>query len=180
MGVPLGPAKGVMDTAAEMIKFCAPFWLRSVCKKVRKLALSFADMVLQPIPCLLGYSQLQNRSTNSDFEPLKQTINALKLNTVKVVRRNNVHNRLSESRPICIGGHCSRKVLRARPTSNGQDSVYVLKRCELRRGGIYRKANIRMGGLYELRQQLLVRSLEADNTRIWGCGSEKQLIRCFR
>ena len=87
MGVPLGPAKGVMDTAAEMIKFCAPFWLRSVCKKVRKLALSFVDMVLQPIPCLLGYSQLQNRWIDSNFEPLKQIrINALKLDTVKVVR----------------------------------------------------------------------------------------------
>ena len=87
MGVPLGPAKGVMDTAAEMIKSCAPFWLRSVCKKVRKLALSFVDMVLQPIPCLLGYSQLQDGWDFSDFEPRKQIrTNALKFNTVKAVR----------------------------------------------------------------------------------------------
>ena len=60
MGLPSGPTNGTMDTAAEIIKSCAPVCLRSVCKKERKLALSFADIRLQPIPCLLGYSQLQS------------------------------------------------------------------------------------------------------------------------
>ena len=87
MGLPSEPTNGLTDTAAEMIMSLAPSWLRSVCKKVRKLALSSADMRLQPIPCLLGYSQLQNRQIKSDFETLKQIkINALKFNPVQTVR----------------------------------------------------------------------------------------------
>jgi hypothetical protein len=58
MGVPSEPTKGVVDTAAEMVRFCAPLWARSVFKKERKFALSFGDTRLQPIPFLVGYSQL--------------------------------------------------------------------------------------------------------------------------
>jgi len=83
MGLPSGPTKGVMDTAAEMIKSFAPSWLRSICKKERKLVLSSADRRLQPIPCLLGNSQLQTRWIKSDFETSKQIkINALKFDPV--------------------------------------------------------------------------------------------------
>ena len=61
MELPSELTKGMMDAAAEMIKFCAPSWLRSICRKERKLALSFTDRRLsQSVPCLLG-SQLQNR-----------------------------------------------------------------------------------------------------------------------
>lgn len=85
MGLPSELTKGVIDTAAEMIKFCAPSWLRSICRKERKLALSFTDTKLQPVPCLLG-SQLQNRWIKI-FETLKQIkINALKFDPVQAVR----------------------------------------------------------------------------------------------
>ena len=98
MGVPSEPVKGTMDTAAEMINSPAPFCLRSVCKKERKLALSFADTMLQPIPCLFGYSQLQNRWLISDLGTLKQIkINALKVNSVQTVIGNDFHDRVSES-----------------------------------------------------------------------------------
>ena len=89
MGLPSEPMKGVRDTAAEIDNFCAPSILRSFCKKERKLALSLlvVDTTLQPIPCKLGYSQLQNRCIKcikSGLKKLKQ-INALKIKSVKVV-----------------------------------------------------------------------------------------------
>jgi hypothetical protein len=57
MGLPSGPRKGVNETAAEKIILFAPFWLRSVCRKERKFALSSSEKVLLS-PDLLGHSQL--------------------------------------------------------------------------------------------------------------------------
>ena len=47
---PSDPTNGVTATAADRMRFEAPSWLRSVCRKVRKFALSSGDRVLQPIP----------------------------------------------------------------------------------------------------------------------------------
>jgi hypothetical protein len=58
IGVPFEPIKGVTETAAEIVRFCAPLCVRSVCKKERNFALSFVDTRLQPIPVEVGYSQL--------------------------------------------------------------------------------------------------------------------------
>jgi len=53
--------KGVIPTAAERMS-CAPVGsVRSSCKKDRKFVESFGDIVLQPTPWRLGYSQLRNR-----------------------------------------------------------------------------------------------------------------------
>ena len=57
MGFPSGPTKGSIETAADIIRLDS-FMERSVCRKERKLAASFADTMLQPIPCFPGYSQL--------------------------------------------------------------------------------------------------------------------------
>ncbi len=57
MGLPLESGKGLGVTAADKMRFGA--MQRSVCKNKSKVALSSGDTMLQPIPCLLGYSQLR-------------------------------------------------------------------------------------------------------------------------
>lgn len=54
----VGPMNGVKPTAAEIVRLEPTGSLRSSCRKERKLAESSDDIMLQPIPCLLGYSQL--------------------------------------------------------------------------------------------------------------------------
>ena len=57
MGLPLESRKGLSETAA--VKMRSGALPRSVCKNESKLALSLGSTALQPIPCLLGYSQLR-------------------------------------------------------------------------------------------------------------------------
>jgi hypothetical protein len=47
-----------MLVAADKIRFLPAGWERSSCRKERKFALSLAEIALQPMPALFGYSQL--------------------------------------------------------------------------------------------------------------------------
>ena len=91
------------------------------------MALSFGDIVLQPIPCLVGYSQLQQR-IKSNFETLKQTqLNVLEVNPVQAVLDNEFREHMSEIFPVRAGGEELRKVPGARPTSEGDDGFHILE-----------------------------------------------------
>lgn len=74
MGDPSGPANGVIPTAADnVIRAPVGSFLNS-CKKARKLAESFGEMALQPIPWWLGYSQLciKNDQISSQKEVVRK------------------------------------------------------------------------------------------------------------
>lgn len=58
MGVLSAAANGVTPTAADTVIFAPTVVFLRACKKARKLAESFGEIVLQPIPWLFGYSQL--------------------------------------------------------------------------------------------------------------------------
>lgn len=58
VGVPSGPMNGVRPTAAvRMAPLARLAEARSSLSNRRKLAVSLAAIVLQPMPALLGYSQ---------------------------------------------------------------------------------------------------------------------------
>jgi hypothetical protein len=67
--------------------------------------------------------------TKLDFETLGQIqINALKLNSVQAVLVNEFIEHMSEVFPVRTGGKERRKVLRAPPTSEGDDGFHILRR----------------------------------------------------
>jgi len=60
-GLPDTSTKGMMDVAAVTMVSFGRSEAQSSFKNSKKLAVSADEIVLQPMPCLLGYSQLKTK-----------------------------------------------------------------------------------------------------------------------
>ena len=75
-GVPSGPLKGFKETAAESSSDCPLGVVRSSWRNERKFAVSLSEMVLQPTPWRLGYSQLLDDELINEQSRLAQLVAA--------------------------------------------------------------------------------------------------------
>jgi len=95
--------KGVIPTAAERSR-CDGACVRSACKKDKKFAESSGEIVLQPTPCLLGYSQLKFMF---GMVMTEDQDNVLEINTIQPISVDKTQDCLHEGGPILLCSHSS-------------------------------------------------------------------------
>jgi hypothetical protein len=124
MGVPSEPAKGEIPVAAVKMRFLPTGSFLSSWRKERKLALSASLIALQPMPWLLGYSQLIENMGIGRW--IKWKMDVLKVDTVEIVLGYETQDALHKSGAVLSTSNICRVVNRSTPATDGYKRMNVV------------------------------------------------------